>query len=174
MKAWITALTAAPLALSAPLAAQAAEASEPQIDYGGFALLTDKVATIRSERLLTLAEFEARASDADALVLDTRSAAAFAMGHIEGAVNLPFSDFTEESLREVIGTNKGRPILIYCNNNFSDDVTPVPLKKAPLALNIPTFVNLVGYGYTNVWELGETVSLGDVSWVSSLELAQAN
>ncbi|MEE2877433.1 MAG: rhodanese-like domain-containing protein, partial [Pseudomonadota bacterium] len=58
-------------------------------------------------------------------------------------------------------------ILIYCNNNFEDDVEPVMLKRAPLALNIPTFINLVGYGYENVYELGELVSIRDetVNWV---------
>ena len=39
-----------------------------------------------------------------------------------------------------------------------------------LALNIPTFVNLHGYGYENVYELADLVSIEDagVNWVSSL------
>jgi hypothetical protein len=39
-------------------------------------------------------------------------------------------------------------------------------KKAPLALNIPTFINLVGYGYTNVWELGAVLPIGAVDWTA--------
>ncbi|WP_272914642.1 hypothetical protein [Aurantiacibacter rhizosphaerae] len=34
-----------------------------------------------------------------------------------------------------------------------------------LALNIPTFINLYGYGYRNIGELGEKVALNDVEWV---------
>jgi hypothetical protein len=45
-------------------------------------------------------------------------------------------------------------------------VQPVVTKALPLALNIPTFINLVGYGYANVWELGEAVDMNDpvVEW----------
>lgn len=150
-------------ALSMPVHAQD---SAGQIDYPAFEILTGEVADLRAERLLDAETFLAAARAENALLLDTRSAAAFAAGHIEGAVNLPFSDFTEESLRMVIGENADRPIYIYCNNNFSDDVAPVRTKKAPLALNIPTFINLVGYGYANVWELGEVLTLEDVQWVT--------
>lgn len=155
---------AATLALVAtPLAAK--EATE--IDFAGFQALTGDVGSIRAHRLITLEQFDAMAAEGDTLILDTRSASAYARGHIEGAVNLPFSDFTDEKLAEVIGADKNRRILIYCNNNFSDNVAPVILKSAPLALNIPTFINLVGYGYANVWELGDMVSVKDVKWVGT-------
>ena len=36
--------------------------------------------------------------------------------------------------------------------------TPKPLT---LALNIPTYINLYGYGYKNVYELSELVSVFD-------------
>ena len=156
-------IAAAPLAFASPGFAQEAN---PQVDYAGFTALTSDVAALRSERLLDRAAFFAGARSQGALLLDTRSAAAFSAGHIEGAVNLPFSDFTDEKLRAVIGEDPGRPIYIYCNNNFSDDVAPVMLKRAPLALNIPTFINLVGYGYTNVWELGETIPMAEAEWVA--------
>lgn len=152
------------LALAVPSQAQDSAA---QIDYPGFANLTAQVAELRAQRLLPAPEFFAAAQAEGALLLDTRSAAAFAAGHVEGAVNLPFSDFTDEALREVIGEDKDRPIYIYCNNNFSDDVPPVVSKRAPLALNIPTFINLVGYGYGNVWELGEVLTLDQVDWVAA-------
>ena len=158
------------LALCSPVFAQEAQQVAPeaalQIDYDAFQIMTAEVAVLRAGRLLPKSDFFERAGADGALLLDTRSAAAFAAGHIEGAVNLPFSDFTESSLRTVIGNDQSRPIYIYCNNNFSDDVVPVRTKRAPLALNIPTFINLVGYGYANVWELGETMPLADVNWVS--------
>ncbi|MEM7665129.1 MAG: rhodanese-like domain-containing protein [Pseudomonadota bacterium] len=158
--------------IASPFAASAQEAprSSPQIDYPGFLDLTSEVAKLRSERLLGRDDFFTRAQADGALLLDTRSAAAFEMGHIEGAVNLPFSDFTEEKLRAVIGDDTDRPIFIYCNNNFSDDVVPIRLKSAPLALNIPTFINLVGYGYSNVWELGDTIPIAEANWVSTLQI----
>ena len=43
------------------------------------------------------------------------------------------------------------------------------LFRSPLALNIQTFINLVGYGYTNVWELVDVVDFDDpkVEWVTA-------
>jgi phage shock protein E len=154
----LTALIATPLA---------AKPTNPLIDYKSFAKLTKDVRPYRGARMLTLIEFKRRAADPKTLVLDARSAAAFAEGHIEGAVNLPFTDFTVDSLAAVIGSDRKRPILIYCNNNFNDNKRPVMTKATPLALNIPTFINLYGYGYKNVWELGEAVTMVDpkVGWV---------
>ena len=139
-----------------------------QIDYPGFLDLSQEVAAVRADRLINLTEFRDRAAKPETLVLDTRSAAAFAEGHMAGAVNLPFSDFTDSKLRAVIGDNPDREILIYCNNNFSNNIRPIMTKRAPLALNIPTFINLYGYGYRNIYELGEIVDLYEprVQWVS--------
>jgi hypothetical protein len=160
-------LLAAAALLAAPVLAQASAAPNPQIDYPGFQALTADVGPHRAERLLPFARFKAEAAKPDVLLLDARSSDAFAAGHIEGAVNLPFTDFTAESLAAVIGANPNRPILIYCNNNFRNDAAPVRMKARPLALNIQTFINLVGYGYPNVWELGEVVDFDDpaVGWV---------
>ena len=102
--------------------------------------------------------FIAKARAEGALLLDARSERAYTQGHIRGAVNLPFSDFTDAALREVIGKNPNRPIYIYCNNNFTDNAAPVVTKRVDMALNIPTFINLHGYGYGNVWELAGLVS----------------
>ena len=67
--------------------------------------------------MLSLADLSKRRRDRHALALDARPAAAFKSGHIKGAVNLPFTDFTAASLAAVIGKDADRPILIYCNNN---------------------------------------------------------
>jgi rhodanese-related sulfurtransferase len=153
-------------ALAGLLAAAAAPAN-PQIDYAGFKDLTVSVEDYRRGRLVGWDAFAAAAAEPGALVLDARSASAYARGHIKGAVNLPFTDFTEQSLAAVIGRTD-RPILIYCNNNFRNDEPPVQLKSVRLALNIQTFVNLVGYGYRNVRELNEVIDFHDpkVGWVS--------
>lgn len=144
-------------------------AASPAIDYPGFLAMSEDVMAYREARLVSLADFNAMKREPDTIILDTRSQFAFEAGHIEGAVHLNFSDFTDRKLAEVIPSRDTR-ILIYCNNNFEDDIEPVMVKRAPLALNVPTFINLVGYGYDNVYELGELVSIADedVNWVSSL------
>ncbi len=157
-----------PLALALLLSATAATAQtrNPQIDYAGFERLTGEVSSYREGRLLNWAEFQAVTKQPNALILDARSADAYAAGHIKGAVNLPFTDFTADSLERVIG-DKNRPILIYCNNNFANDQPPVMKKAIELALNIQTFINLVGYGYPNVRELNEVIDFTDpkIGWV---------
>ncbi len=157
--------------LCCPLLAMPAAAQElsdnPQVDYQGFAALTTELETYRQSRLVDFDRFQELAATPGVLILDTRSAAAFAAGHIKGAVNLPFSDFTDEKLAKVIG-DTDRAILIYCNNNFSNNRAPVVTKRAPLALNIPTFINLYGYGYRNIYELNDVVDMDDprVAFVS--------
>ncbi len=155
------------LLVASPLAAQ--DAGSPLIDYAGYRELTAEVQPVRSGRLISLDQFKARAARPDVLILDARSAQAFREGHIAGAVNLPLPDFTAESLAEIVGEDADREILIYCNNNFTNNRRPVVTKALPLALNIQTFINLYGYGYKNVWELGEAVDMDDprVGWVSA-------
>jgi hypothetical protein len=147
-------------------ASATAQDRNPQIDYAGFQQLAEEVSNYRASRLLSWGEFERAANEPDVLILDARSADAYAAGHIKGAVNLPFTDFTAESLAQVIG-DRDRPILIYCNNNFANDRPPVMKKAIELALNIQTFINLVGYGYSNVRELNEVVDFNDpkIGWV---------
>ena len=157
-------LVAALLIATAPAEA---EDRNPLIDYAGFQQLTRDVSAYRQGRLLSWNEFEKAGRQPRTLILDARSADAFAAGHIKGAVILPFTDFTAASLARVIG-NKDRPILIYCNNNFSSNRAPVE-KAVRLALNIQTFINLVGYGYANVRELNEVVDFNDpkIGWVTT-------
>lgn len=144
------------------------EVTESTVDYAGFAELVAEVEPYRAGRMVSLAEFNSMAAEPGTIILDTRSAEAFAEGHIEGAIHLNFSDFTADKLAQIIPSPDTR-ILIYCNNNFRDNVAPVPVKAAPLALNVPTFVNLYGYGYYNIYELADLVGMEDedVNWVMS-------
>ena len=155
------------LVAAALFATPALAQANPQIDYPAFQTLAARVAPQRADRLRAFERFKAEAAKPGVLLLDARSKDAFAAGRIAGAVNLPLTDFTADSLAAVIGADAGRPILIYCNNNFRNDRAPVPMKAAPLALNIQTFINLVGYGYPNVWELADVVDFDDpaVGWV---------
>ena len=157
-------------AAAAPLAAQPGQPllrDNPQIDFAGFRRLATEVEPYRQTRLVDWAEFDRLRGQRDVLILDARSETAFRRGHIRGAVNLPFTDFTAQSLARVIGPDRDRPILIYCNNNFSNNRQPVMLKSVQLALNIQTFINLVGYGYRNVRELNDVVDFNTpaVRWV---------
>jgi hypothetical protein len=150
-----------------------ADTADTTVDYKSFSALTGDVGEYRKARRVSLEEFQRMARQDGArkdgtLILDARSSQAYARGHISGAVNLPFTDFTAQSLKQTIG-DSNRRILIYCNNNFANDVQPVLMKAPALALNIPTFINLVGYGYKNVYELRDVVDFADpkVGWVSA-------
>ncbi|MBR9834968.1 MAG: rhodanese-like domain-containing protein [Alphaproteobacteria bacterium] len=161
------------LAASAQEASTAPAAGSAEIDYPGFLALSEDVFALRETRLVSLADFTRMKGEPGTLILDTRSRQAFEMGHVDGAVNLPFSDFTDAKLAEVIPSKDTR-ILIYCNNNFSDNIAPVMLKRVELALNIPTFINLYGYGYEDIYELGELTQIShpDVGWVRGIDLQE--
>ncbi|MEZ5946619.1 MAG: rhodanese-like domain-containing protein [Hyphomonas sp.] len=143
------------------------------IDYDGFLAVSGEVQAYRAGRLVSLVDFNEMKDDPDTIILDSRSPGAFAQGHIDGAINVNFSDFTDDKLAAVIPSRTTR-ILIYCNNNFEDNVAPIMLKSAPLALNVPTFINLYGYGYTNIYELKGMHSIQDpeINWVSDLDLSE--
>lgn len=140
------------------------------IDYRGFREFVAEVEAYRAGRLITLEALrELTDNRLGVLLLDARSARAFEEGHMAGAVNLPLTDFTAESLAEVIGPDRDRMIIIYCNNNFDEDIIPVQKKLIQVALNNQTFVNLYAYGYENVWELGRKVQLAEplVRWTGT-------
>lgn len=135
---------------------ESAEFEPSSVDYPGFNKLTDDVATYRMGRMVDLNSFLSMSKDANTIILDTRSKAMYDAKHIRGAVHLNFSDFSDRKLAKVI-PNKNTRILIYCNNNILFDPMYFARKSAPLALNIPTFINLVGYGYENVYELSDNI-----------------
>lgn len=126
------------------------------IDFRGFLKLANEVQPYRAERCVSELRFLDMASEEGTVVLDTRSAEAFAKLHVTGAVHLNFSDITKERLDEVIPDLKTR-VLIYCNNNFQNRPVAFALKRAPAALNIPTFITLYEYGYRDLYELGPAI-----------------
>jgi hypothetical protein len=92
------------------------------------------------------------AEEEGTVILDTRSRAKYEKLHVKGAIHLNFSDFTQEALEKLI-PDKATRVLIYCNNNFDGEPVLFAGKFAPVALNIPTFINLHAYGYRNIYEL---------------------
>lgn len=203
----------------------------PLVNFDDYLKLAQEVQLYRADRLVTLDRFNELSADPTVVILDTRSDSAYNAMHVKGALHLNFSDFTQDNLAKLI-PNRNTVILIYCNNNFLQDIplqieapyfaskvsrdtysfnlndTIIGLKGSKtltreeviakysvnsenqtdeivldseveplkfsetnplrsefkpitLALNIPTFINLVGYGYKNIYELGELVSTLD-------------
>ncbi|WP_300601344.1 rhodanese-like domain-containing protein [Niabella sp.] len=140
-------------------------------NYADFKNLVSSIEQHRQQRLVSLDDFLKMQKEPNTVLLDTRSANRYAARHLKGAVSLPFTDFTQANLNRLIPDVNTR-ILIYCNNNFMGDQVNFTTKTAApsaannhtpltLALNIPTYINLFGYGYKNVYELDELVNVAD-------------
>lgn len=124
-----------------------------QIDYAAFKQIVLDTEQHRESRRLSEDDFIAALKQPGVILLDARSGSAFALRHIKGAKNLPFTDFTEQTLAE-IAPDKNARILIYCNNNFVGSPGAFATKAAPASLNLSTYTSLRAYGYENVYELG--------------------
>ncbi|NHN27157.1 rhodanese-like domain-containing protein [Flavobacterium jejuense] len=138
------------------------------VDYYAFEKLTIEVKNYRKDRLINWSTFEKFSKNANTIILDTRSKEMYDKKHIKGAIHLNFSDFTQDNLAQIIPSFHTR-VLIYCNNNIDNEpiffASKISLPKKEtqpkpisLALNIPTFITLYGYGYKNVYELSELIS----------------
>ncbi len=194
------------------------------VDFDAYEKLVSEVKEHRKTRMLNAEEFANTSKEEKVIILDTRSDSMYRAVHIKGAIHLNFSDFTQDNLAKII-PSRDYKILIYCNNNFNNDlpnemafngekvndfrpyfvtkmarpmqenippflVDPKSKKKSKtkrgvkqitkpkeqttmssqfiepslnakpitLALNIPTYINLYGYGYRNIYELSELVN----------------
>ncbi|TGN18151.1 rhodanese-like domain-containing protein [Leptospira idonii] len=123
------------------------------IDYKGFQKIVVESAGDRELKRLTEDKFLTMMKEPDVIILDARSSSRFVLRHIKGAVNLPFTDFTEQSLASVI-PGKDVKVLIYCNNNFEGSPESFAAKAPAASLNLSTYTSLKAYGYVNIYELG--------------------
>jgi rhodanese-related sulfurtransferase len=123
------------------------------IDYYQFEKIVNESGKLRGKRRLTEAEFLKAMSEKNVVLLDARTDKRYDMLHIHGAINLPFTEFTEQSLAQII-PDKQTKILIYCNNNFLGNQAAFASKGISASLNLSTFTSLMSYGYTNIYELG--------------------
>lgn len=163
------------------------------VDFDAYMELAWQAREQRKTRLISLDTFQLFSRDENTVILDTRSKEMYDARHIKGAIHLDFSDFTQLRLSQIIPDTNTR-ILIYCNNNFENDdfyfptksispqerdimemqALPNGPKQFPLtmALNIPTYINLFGYGYKNVFELSDLVSIyyGNVEFEGTAKL----
>ncbi len=149
----------APASLSASSDAAAAVVPNPRIDYPAFERTVGETGSVRAGRRLTEDAFLELMRRPGVLVLDARTESRYRRLHIKGAVNLPFTEFTAESLAAAI-PGFDTPVLIYCNNNFADRLDAFPAKLPAASLNVSTFAALRTYGYENVYELGPLLRVG--------------
>ena len=152
-----------------------------KVSFDDFRRLVAEVEAHRGNRLIDLDMFLKMSKEPGVIILDTRSTFRYERIHVKGARHLSFTDFTQDNLGKVI-PSFDTTVLIYCNNNFDGNQTdfaskvamPVPpqgnvisaqfnsqAKPLMMALNIPTYINLYGYGYHNVYELHELVNVSD-------------
>jgi len=178
----------AALFVAIPASAEQRPYPPARVSYDDFKALVKEVEPHRQKRLVDLDTFLKMSQEPGVVVLDTRSAFRFKRIHLKGAKHLSFPDFTQDNLRKVIPSEE-TVVLIYCNNNFDGNevdfaskvalpMTPLPgngqgspgspkaqlraqEKPLMLALNVPTYITLYGYGYRNVYELGELVKVSD-------------
>lgn len=225
------------LAFAIPSFAQ--DSSSPLVSFDDYENLMKTVKEHRKTRLVELDKFNEMSTREGVYILDTRSKEMYDRKHVKGAIHLNFSDFTQANLDKLF-PNRNATILIYCNNNFVEQMqidrvsldqyfiqdmsfaskssvpdyaqmidlstidlthlTPVQAvsntnqtetikpviemnevefipeltendreklfpagtdSSITLALNIPTYINLYGYGYKNVYELSELISVFD-------------
>ncbi|MFT5239674.1 MAG: hypothetical protein ACI9X0_000639 [Kiritimatiellia bacterium] len=130
----------------------------PLIDAQAFVRIVKESQSPRQKNRLSEADFLKAMRSGEYVLLDARSAANYALRHIEGAVNLPFTEFTAESLARVIPKPSSN-ILIYCNNNFQGSPVSFESKSPAASLNLSTQVALVTYGYKNIFELGPLLNV---------------
>ncbi|MFT6338759.1 MAG: hypothetical protein ACJATI_005536 [Halioglobus sp.] len=147
------------------------------VSYSDYENIVKEVKPIRKLRLINYDQLIDLQKKENVILLDTRSKNKYQQKHLKGAINLPFTEFTQSNLRNLIPDIKTR-IIIYCNNNFDGDsilfasktFTPDQIGKLSLAmqkdsimlaLNIPTYINLHGYKYQNIYELNELINISD-------------
>jgi len=128
------------------------------IDYKEFQKIVAESANERESHRLTEAQFIEAMADTNAVLLDARTASRYQLRHIRGAVNLPFTEFTADSLAKVI-PQKGAKVLIYCNNNFLGSPVSFASKAPSASLNLSTYTSLRSYDYTNIFELGPLLNI---------------
>lgn len=161
--------------------AQTTNYPKAKVSFDDFKGLVAEVETHRTAHLIDLNTFLKMSKEEGVIIFDSRSDFRFDRIHVKGAKHLAFTDFTQDNLKKVI-PNPDAKILIYCNNNFEGNQTDfatkafIPGARADktvsaqfdaqakplmMALNIPTYINLYGYGYRNVYELDELVKVND-------------
>ncbi|MBE2181364.1 MAG: DUF4184 family protein [Chthoniobacterales bacterium] len=179
------------LLIATPGLAQAADYPKAKVSFEDFKALVAEVEPHRAERLIDLDTFLKMSREPGVIILDSRSAFRYDRIHVKGAKHLAFTDFTQANLAKVIPSFDTTILIYCNNNfegnpvDFATKMVAPNLPAAPLeprgatgnrstarqfavqakplmmALNVPTYINLYGYGYRNVYELNELVDVTD-------------
>ena len=149
-------------------ALSAANLSERDAESAYFSKTLSLALEQRPTRLISTDDFVIMGTDADTIILDTRSAEAYAKSHIADAINLPLTEMTELSLALTL-PSRTVPILIYSHENIGANTGPIRHDSSDLSLNLMSFLALSQYGYTNVYELGERIERTDtrLDWTTT-------
>lgn len=181
MRTVVAAVLLSVLVVTGGTAAENSKYAKAKVSFEDYKALVAAVEPHRASRLIDLDQFLKMSKEPGVIILDSRSTFRFDRIHLKGAKHLSFTDFTQDNLAKAIPSFDTK-ILIYCNNNFDGNQTdfaskiakPRPKADNPIttqlasqekprmmALNVPTYINLYGYGYHNVYELNELVKVND-------------
>ena len=75
-----------------------------------------------------------------ALLIDVRTTEEFEQGHVEGALNIPYQEI--DKLMSAIGTDKTRPVVVYCRSGNRSGKAKVVLETK----GYTNIFNATGYG----------------------------
>lgn len=75
-----------------------------------------------------------------ALLIDVRTMEEFAQGHVDGALNIPYQE--TDKLMSAIGTDKTRPVVVYCRSGNRSGKAKVVLETK----GYTNIFNATGYG----------------------------
>lgn len=158
------------IGICAPAHAQT-EATATDVKAAAFTRDLPSALEHRQERVIDIDAFSQMNSEANTVILDTRSREDFAEGHIYGAVNLPLSEMTLLNLADAVDDRETR-ILIFGDENIAEIAARSDYEVSTLPINMLTYISLHRYGYYEIYELGEKASLKDerMDWYAEPQL----
>jgi len=97
--------------------------------------------TYSGAQLLSSKEAKNKIKKDNALVIDVRTQTEWNLGHLKNAKHLPTSNIDEKNTNRVLGKNKQRDVIVYCNTG----------QRARRAAEL-----FKSYGYINVFYIAGT------------------
>ena len=71
--------------------------------------------TYSGAQLLSSKEAKEKIKKDNAIVIDVRTQTEWNLGHLKNAKHLPISNINEKNANQILGKNKQRNIVVYCN-----------------------------------------------------------
>ncbi len=150
----IATLLAIPIAASAEAPENKNKSSkakiEKEIDYDAYYKKAGELSSLRKERTIGVNKLLEMKEDKKTIILDVRSKISYECSHIDGAINIPYSDIKEGTLKSII-PNKDTRVIIYCDNGIEEMITRV------MPLSMQAFPLIYQLGYQNIYELESSI-----------------